>query len=591
MQALIPVEIIEKKILLIRGEKVMLDADLAELYGVTTKRLNEQVKRNADRFPEDFAFQLTNEEWENLKTLNNKSDRSQFATGSQKHRDPRFLPRVFTEHGAIMASTVLNSKQAVDDAASYEERPNRVQSVIKEGMREMKEKNLLPNLKKQTLSKYTIHYALISAILITVVSCAPFIQPTSDPELQVVQETIQVIQKHYIDSVNEQDITNGAIRGMFNVANEQGKLLSPEALKAIEQSNKQSFKIISDTFHLIQASFDMKIAPQHLAHGAIKGIMRKVDPEGGLYSPDNDLPYSGGIGLEIAKRNNQIIVTAPIEYSPAERAGIQSGDIILKIDGKAVQDSTIFDVVQKLRGSLGTPVTLTIMRKEKDVFDLTLNRENIKIKAVKHKILEDKIGYIRIKNFHETTSYDLRVALKRMNDQDMKALILDLRNSPGGLFNQAVEICDLFLKKGELIATLKGREESIEYFAQKGSNYPNYPLVVIVNEFTAAGAEMVAAALQAWNRATIIGVKTFGRGSVQSAIPLSDGYLLRLTNARFFTPNGRSITGEGVTPDVVVEGSKPEDNIAALIHANQRPFGESKVDVQLQRAIAIIQKQ
>jgi len=383
---------------------------------------------------------------------------------------------------------------------------------------------------------------------------------------------------------------DGAIQGMLDVSIEQGITPSPEALKTLQRMDRDLSQTIFDAYHLIQISNNMRTDSQKLIQGAIRGIMRKVDPEGGLYLPDNFRPDSGGIGLQIAQKNNQIVVIAPIDDSPAERAGIQSGDIILNIDGKAVFNSSLYDVVQLLRGSMGTPIALTIKREPKGAFDLTLVREAVKYKSVKHKIIENKIGYIKIMSFNENTSYDLGIALKKLNEADIKAIILDLRNSPGALFEQAVEVCDHFLKKGELVTRLKGRKKSTEYFTQNGSVYPNFQLILLVNEVTAAGAEIVAAALQENNRATIVGIKTFGRGSVQSLIPLNDGLFLRLTSARFYTPQGRAITGEGITPDVIVDVHRLEDNTVALIQANQKAFGEPKTDVQLQRAMNILQQ-
>ena len=264
----------------------------------------------------------------------------------------------------------------------------------------------------------------------------------------------------------------------------------------------------------------------------------------------------GGIGIEITIKKDILTVVSPIEDTPAFHAGIKAGDQIVRIDGKSTKDITIIEAVNKLRGPKDTKVTLTVMRENiTKPFDIVLTRAIIKIKSVKSKMQNGNIGYIRLSTFAEKAGEDIRKALNELEKKaPLKGLVLDLRNNPGGLLNQAVEVSDIFLKSGVIVST-RGRVKAMESIsiAKDDGNEPTCPMIVLVNEGTASASEIVAGALQDNGRALILGTQTFGKGSVQTVIPLDDGSALKLTTAKFYTPKGRSIQADGILPDVVVE--------------------------------------
>jgi carboxyl-terminal processing protease len=267
----------------------------------------------------------------------------------------------------------------------------------------------------------------------------------------------------------------------------------------------------------------------------------------------------GGLGIEISMKDGLLTVISPIEDTPAYRAGIKAGDQILKIDEKFTKDMTIMDAVKRMRGAKGTKVTLTIMREgfEKPK-EFPLLRDVIQVKSVKFKTLDDGYAYVRIAQFQEKTDDDLDKALSALtteNSGKLRGLVLDLRNDPGGLLDQAVRVAEHFVEEGKLIVYTEGREKDakMRFVARKVSKQPNYPIVVLINSGSASASEIVAGALQDHKRAVVMGTQSFGKGSVQTIIPLSDNSGLRLTTARYFTPSGRSIQAKGITPDITVE--------------------------------------
>jgi len=259
-----------------------------------------------------------------------------------------------------------------------------------------------------------------------------------------------------------------------------------------------------------------------------------------------------------------LTVVSPIEDTPAFNAGLKTGDQILKIDGKSTKDLSIMEAVKLLRGQKDTKVTITIFREKMTTpKDIILKRAIIQVKSVKHKRIEGNIGYIRVAAFQERTPDEIRKALKEVDDKNnpMKGLGLDLRNDPGGLLTQAIEVSDIFLKSGSIVST-RGRVKAMdtEAKATNDNNEINCPIVVLVNEGTASAAEIVAGALQDNGKALIVGTLTFGKASVQTVIPLEDGSALKLTTARYYTPSGRSIQAEGITPDIVVPFIKSSED-------------------------------
>jgi carboxyl-terminal processing protease len=255
-------------------------------------------------------------------------------------------------------------------------------------------------------------------------------------------------------------------------------------------------------------------------------------------------------------------VVSPIEDTPADRIGIQAGDMIIKIDNEPTRDMSLIDAVKKLRGPVNTDVTITVLRKDlRTPKDFTITRAIIMIKSVWSRLMEDNIGYIRLRNFSKTTSNEVRSALDKLSSQKkkkLKGLVLDLRNNPGGLLNQAVEVADIFIKKGQLIVYTEGRtpDQNMKFKSRKNGKNVDLPLVILVNGGSASASEIVAGALKDLKRCLVMGTKTFGKGSVQTIIPLSNGAALRLTTAQYFTPSGKVIHKKGIMPDIVLENPK-----------------------------------
>jgi len=383
-------------------------------------------------------------------------------------------------------------------------------------------------------------------------------------------------------------------------------------------------KVFTEILSLVQSSYVDEVKSRELIYGAVKGMLDTLDPHTAFMTPEafKEMQVEtsgsfGGLGIEITVKDRMLTVVAPIDGTPADRAGIQPGDRIVKIEGQLTKDLTLMDAVRKLRGPKGSKVTIGILREGiLEPFEVTLVRETIEVRSVRSKDLGDGIFYVRLSSFQERTAKDLDKALEQAQKAVATALILDLRNDPGGLLNQAVAVSDIFLDKDQLIVYTQGRlkNQDLRFTAEHSTGYPKWPMVVLVNGGSASASEIVAGALQDWKRAVILGTKTFGKGSVQTVIPLSDGSGLRLTTAKYFTPRGRSIHGIGITPDIVVEPVKPEvmaqrqrEEDARRLAAGERPLeqrigdqeGESveigkrevadiQRDVQLQRAVEIL---
>jgi len=349
-------------------------------------------------------------------------------------------------------------------------------------------------------------------------------------------------------------------------------------VSALDRSTYSSLKSFNEILDIVDKQYVEPVEKKALIQGAINGMMRTLDPHSTYMTAEmyKELDVEtkgsfGGIGIEITIKKDILTVVSPIEDTPAFHAGIKAGDQIIRIDGKSTKDITIIEAVNKLRGPKDTKVTLTIMRDTATKpFDIVLTRAIIKIKSVRFKMLNGNIGYIRLSTFAEKAGEDIRKALQELEKKSpLKGLVLDLRTNPGGLLNQAVEVSDIFLKSGVIVST-RGRVKVMESksIAKDDGNEPTCPMVVLVNEGTASASEIVAGALQDNGRALILGTQTFGKGSVQTVIPLDDGSALKLTTAKFYTPKGRSIQADGILPDVVVkfirtpeEKESPEDTI------------------------------
>ncbi len=339
------------------------------------------------------------------------------------------------------------------------------------------------------------------------------------------------------------------------------------------QDAYQYLKLFSDVISIVQDNYVEKTDQKKLMYGAINGMLRELDPHSSFLKPDDykELQIEtkgkfGGLGIEITIRDNILTVISPLEGTPADKAGIQANDQIIKIDEQPTQDISLMDAVQKMRGPKGSKVKLTILRKGvQKPLEFEMLRDIISIQSVKSFGLEPGFGYVRISSFQSGTAGDLRKALNQLETENsgLQGLILDLRNDPGGLLDQAVEVSDEFLDGGLIVYT-GGRLENqkMRFEAHKKAKPHNYPMVVLVNSGSASASEIVAGALQDHKRAIVMGEQTFGKGSVQTVIPLNDGSALRLTTSLYYTPSGRSIQAKGITPDIEVkrENQKLEDN-------------------------------
>lgn len=322
---------------------------------------------------------------------------------------------------------------------------------------------------------------------------------------------------------------------------------------------------------LIERNYVEEVDPEKLTNSAIDGMLKTLDPYSTYLSPERyrelEIGTSGefgGVGMEVSEENGVLTVITPIEGSPAEKAGIKPRDQIIEIEGKSTQGMVVQEAVRILRGPSGTPVKITIRREgEKEPRVITLIRDKIVVKSVKPELLENGIGYVKLAQFQDRTSQELTEAidgLETQNGKELSGLILDLRNNPGGLLTEAIDVVDEFIDSG-LIVSVRGRTEdqTREYYATKNGSFQTFPVVVIVNDGSASASEVVAEALQDSKRAVILGTKTFGKGSVQTIIKLEDGSGLKLTTAKFYAPSGRSINQVGVTPDIKVENSDDQD--------------------------------
>ncbi len=341
-------------------------------------------------------------------------------------------------------------------------------------------------------------------------------------------------------------------------------------VSAIDRNTYKNLKTFSEVLDMVEKNYVEPVESDKLMQGAINGMIKSLDPHSSFMTADmyKELEVEtrgsfGGLGIEITILKDVLTIVSPIEDTPAFNAGLKAGDQIIKIDDKSTKDITITEAVKKLRGPRDTKVTLTIFRegmtKPKD---FVIIRSIIKIKSVKSKIYDNQIGYIRIASFQERTVDDVKKTLKEIDAKanPLRGLVIDMRNNPGGLLNQSVEVSDLFLKSGVIVST-RGRSKNMESkaVAKDDKDEPSCPIVVIVNEGTASAAEIVSGALQDNGRAVILGTQTFGKGSVQTVIPLEDGAALKLTTAKYYTPKGRSIQAEGITPDIVVKLIRPAE--------------------------------
>ncbi len=354
----------------------------------------------------------------------------------------------------------------------------------------------------------------------------------------------------------------------------QGVLAEKDADQGLPLAELRTF---TEVFEKIKEDYVEPVDDKTLLNSAIRGMLSGLDPHSAYLDKDdyNELRVGttgefGGLGIEVSMEDGFVKVVAPIDDTPAERAGVKAGDLIIRLDDTPVKGMTLNDAVNIMRGKPGSSITLTIIREDvQQPIKITIVRDVIKVKSVKSRMLDPGFGYVRITQFQSHTGENLRDAisdLKRQYGKNLKGLVLDLRNNPGGVLSAAVSVSDAFLDKGLIVYT-EGRvkDSELKFNAKPNDILKGAPMVVLVNGGSASASEIVAGALQDHKRAVLMGTKTFGKGSVQTILPMDNGSALKLTTARYFTPSGRSIQAEGITPDIVLEPlkvAKAEDKSA-----------------------------
>ena len=402
---------------------------------------------------------------------------------------------------------------------------------------------------------------------------------------------------------------------MISVANVRAATSKDDDANTYELLN-----LFGEVMERAKLNYVEEVSDKKLIESAINGMLTSLDPHSSYLDADSFNYMSeqtkgkfGGLGIEVTMDNGLVKVVSPIDDTPAAKAGIKAGDYITNINGETVVGMSLNDAVSKMRGKVGEKVKLSIRRVNSKPIELTIKRQEIKIQSVKNEIKEDSIVYIRISSFTEDVDKSVSEAItkaKKKLKNKLLGIVIDVRNNPGGLLDQAVDVSDLFLEKGEIVSTRSRNEaDTVKYMANEGDIAKGLPIVVIINEGSASASEILAGALQDHHRAIILGEKSFGKGSVQTVIPLRDYGAMRLTTARYYTPSGRSIQAKGIEPDVEVKPAKIEElesyalNIseADLNNAlktdsdidtgNEKKNGKSKEDLadyQLVRALDLV---
>lgn len=362
-------------------------------------------------------------------------------------------------------------------------------------------------------------------------------------------------------------------------------VLLPVAANAQNGDDEEIFrqlKVFADVFERVRAEYVEEVSDETLIEAAIQGMLSDLDPHSSFLDADSfsDMQVQtrgefGGLGIEVTMENGLVRVVSPIDDTPAFRAGVEAGDLITHLDGDPVMGLELSEAVDMMRGPVGTSLTITLRRGEEEPFDVTIERDIITVQSVRSR-LEGNIGYLRITAFNEQTMPGVEEAVAGFAEElgdDFGGVVLDLRNNPGGLLDQAVAVSDAFLERGEIVST-RGRyeEDSSRYNARSGDLMEGLPIVVLINGGSASASEIVAGALQDHRRAIVMGTKSFGKGSVQTVMPLGGAGAMRLTTARYYTPSGRSIQAKGIDPDIVVE--------RARLETIDGPAGRSEADLR-----------
>jgi carboxyl-terminal processing protease len=394
-----------------------------------------------------------------------------------------------------------------------------------------------------------------------------------------MEDAMTVIKQNYLL------LATGLVLGVL-VSIGHGVLAERESARATLPV--EELRTFSDVFGRIKNDYVESVEDKELLENAIRGMLTGLDPHSSYLNVDQfkELQVGttgqfGGLGIEVGMEDGFVKVIAPIDDTPAQRAGVQAGDLVIRLDDTPVKGMSLNDAVKIMRGEPGTDIVLTIVREGLDKpLQVTITRDIIKVKSVKRRTLEPGYGYLRISQFQSKTADYLEDAikdLKKENEDKLKGLVLDLRNNPGGVLNGAVAVSDAFLTKGLIVYT-EGRidDSRLRFNATPDDLLNGAPIVVLVNQGSASASEIVAGALQDHKRAIILGSKTFGKGSVQTILPLSGGTALKLTTARYFTPSGRSIQAEGITPDIELESLK-----LATVEKSLDPLSEANLSGHL----------
>ncbi|MGB2311030.1 MAG: S41 family peptidase [Candidatus Puniceispirillaceae bacterium] len=403
----------------------------------------------------------------------------------------------------------------------------------------------------------------------------------------------------------------------------------PTLTSANSSKNEEIYRqlgLFGDIFQRVRESYVDEVDEKALIEAAINGMLTSLDPHSSFLDTENFSNMQvqtkgkfGGLGIEITMENGVIKIISPIDDTPAAKVGLQPEDYIVAVDGEPILGMALSEAVDKLRGKVGSDVTVTIQREQNEPFDVTVTRDTIKIRSVRSEVFDD-IGYLRITTFSEQTSPGLNDAVEKIfaeHGDKVKGFVLDLRNNPGGLLNEAIAVTDAFLEAGEIVST-RGRdaENASRAYAKPGDIARGLPLVVLINSGSASASEIVAGALKDHQRAVLLGTRSFGKGSVQSVIPVSGTGAMRLTTARYYTPSGVSIQATGITPNIEVAlarieklegGITREENLKGALDspgsaesgdsdkaddkadADAAPADQSEIDYQLARALDLIQ--
>ena len=437
----------------------------------------------------------------------------------------------------------------------------------------------------------------VFALLVGCLSCG--ITATGHPrELnasrpEVFVEVTRVVESSFWDAskLNPQGLFKGVVDGVDEDVRRLGGSINYKGQQVVVSLSGQTKAVdlsaIDSLAELVQAFSSMQafLLQQQRSNGqatnweyrAVEGMVKSLDGNSAFMPPhefremqEETRGSFGGIGIRIGVEEGQVVIVEPMDGTPASKAGLKQGDRIMKIDGQPTQGLTLQDAVRRMRGPVGSRLVLGIVRRGGvEPEDVSLTRAKIELKTVEGQLLEGRIGYVKVRGFHETTLQEMEKALNRLTHQKMEGLVLDLRNNPGGLLSQSVKVCNLFVEEGLIVVSTEGRvrNQNSRFMANGGGQYRQYPLIVLINAGSASGSEIVAGALQDLQKATIIGTKSYGKGSVQTIFPLQDGSGLRLTTAHYFTPSGRNIDHVGIVPDIELSNEGKEDRQLDMAHA------------------------